>query len=315
MTKISIVGCGNHVKKNILPAIDRMNDLEVDAVYVRDPRKVEMTLKFDGVKVQNIGNSVAEDVEWVYISTPISSHYELVKSFIFLGKNVICEKPLTDSLNRTIELFELADKLNVKLYEVNMFQYHELYRHLSQVVKESYSNLICLKAKFSIPHLASNDIRYKKELGGGALLDVGYYPLTLIASMFGAPVDIRSTQFGRPEYEVDLFGAAVLDYEGFYCIAEWGIGGLYANEVEVITDTKSFFYERIFSKPNTFQTSVLINNSAGEEKIGIGADDQFANMLRSFIFSVNNHYDYKDQCDLTRCVSDLMSDIKTSSRG
>ena len=136
MKKIAIIGFSNHVKKNILPAISRMDDVLLDAIYVRDETKHLRNSQDYNVSVKALKNAFGAKVEWVYISTPISTHYDLVSRFLNAGKNVICEKPLTDSLEKSKRLFELADINQVILHEVYMYQYHKQFEHLKLIIKE-----------------------------------------------------------------------------------------------------------------------------------------------------------------------------------
>ena len=57
-----------------------------------------------------------KDVDWVVISTPNETHYEIVKKCLWFGKNVFCEKPLTLTYDESKKLFRLADMLGLRLY-------------------------------------------------------------------------------------------------------------------------------------------------------------------------------------------------------
>ena len=63
------------------------------------------------------------DLDWVFIATPNDIHYEQAKHFIEQGVNVFCEKPLTPTYEQSKELFDLAEKHNVKLYVDDVFNY------------------------------------------------------------------------------------------------------------------------------------------------------------------------------------------------
>lgn len=283
MIEVAVIGFGNHVVKNILPAISRLEDVCVESVYVRDPSKYFDKALNHGLTVRHINESVGEGVEWIYISTPISTHYDLAKKYLELGKNVICEKPLTDSLEKTKELLKLSESKGVCLYEVCMFQYHKQYEHLRGFISNNIDSLKTLSAKFTIPHLAKDDIRYVKRLGGGALLDVGYYPISLLVLLFGKPNNVKATKLSEDGCEVDLIGSAIFEYDNFYCIAEWGIGLPYSNEVTAITESKVVKYDRAFSKPETYRTKAQIREGFESSEIDIGDDDQFVNMFKAIL--------------------------------
>jgi len=290
MVKIAIIGFGNHIIKNILPAISRLKFLEIDAIYVRDTDKYFSKAREYNLELKNISESINEDVQWVYISTPISTHFKLSKKYLEHNKHVICEKPLTINHSQTKELFEIAKNKKLILHEVSMYKHHKQYKHLEKFVNEHKKQIKVVKTSFTIPHLDTNDIRYKKELDGGALLDVGYYPLSIITSLFGEPNNMNLNTFTEKNYEVDLFGTVLFEYDALYCIGEWGIGLPYSNEITVITETKSMKYERIFSKPETFITKVQVKEGFEINEIEIGKDDQFVNMFEEIILKKQKIY-------------------------
>lgn len=282
MTKIAIVGFGGHVTKNILPALTRMGDVTVDAIYVRDINKYNQKAKEFDVKVRNLDFKLDSDVCWVYIATPISTHYDLASKFLNAGKNVICEKPLADSPDMATRLFDLAKKNKVVLQEVCMYKHHKQYTHLQSLVEQKRGSIKTFSAQFTIPHLAGDNIRYNRQMGGGALLDVGFYPVSIISSLFGEPKNINFISNGEDGFDVDLFGIATFAFEGFYCCAQWGIGLPYSNFATFTTERQVITYDRIFSKPENLKTNATVHESLDVHRVDIGEDDQFVNMFRNF---------------------------------
>jgi len=307
MIEIAIIGFGNHVAKNILPAMSRLKGISVESVYVRETAKYSDKALSYNLTIKHIDESIDDDVEWVYISTPISTHYDLASKYLKLGKNVICEKPLTDSLEKTKELLELSESKGVRLHEVCMYQFHKQYEHLRNFISNNANSLKCLTARFAIPHLAKDDIRYAKALGGGALLDVGYYPVSLLVSLFGKPNNIKATKFSEDGYDVDLFGSAIFEYDDFYCIAEWGIGLPYFNEVTAITENTVIKYDRAFSKPETFSTKAQIRKGFDSSETDIGCDDQFVNMFKSILLGDSSLR--ADVNGSVLCLSEILEDL------
>lgn len=310
MHKFSIIGFGGHIQKNILPAFDRSNNLQIDGVYVRDVTKYSEVINSHNLKCFSVTDIDLSPSNWFYISTPIASHYELVKKCLLSKKNVICEKPLTLSKSYAIELYNIADDNDVILYEVDMYKHHRQFEHLKNTTIENFSDLKSMSVKFAIPHLAENDIRYNLSLGGGALRDVGYYPISLITSLFNFSSNINSSIFSDMHHEVDLSGSALFTYDNFYCVAEWGIGQPYSNNVKLITENAEFSYDRIFSKPHNFESTVHIRETAGFEKKLIGQDDQFLNMLSHIIKSSKEDFIHNRETSLL--VHDVIDLVKAN---
>lgn len=290
MNQIAIIGFGNHIIKNIIPAINRMDNLSIEAIYVRHINDYQDEANKQGITLKSINDNIDNEIQWVYIATPVLTHYELISKYLKMGKNIICEKPLTNNFANTKALFKLSDELKLKLYEVCMYQYHKQFIHLKDTINKNLDSIKNISAKFTIPHLDKDNIRYKKIMGG-ALLEVGYYPISLMLLLFGKPKNITVNKHTQKSYEVDLFGSALLEYDNFSCYAEWGIGLGYANEVVITTEKQIIEYQRIFSKPETFTTKVKIIDGINIKDIKIGKDDQFVNMFNSLLLP--NKY-YKD---------------------
>ena len=75
------------------------------------------------------------DLDWVFIATPNDIHYEQAKHFIEQGVNVFCEKPLTPTYEQSKELFDLAEKHDVKLYVDDVFNYRTERKNIKNLTK------------------------------------------------------------------------------------------------------------------------------------------------------------------------------------
>ena len=83
-------------------------------------------LKFIFGQNKNFLNSVKiKDLDWIFIATPNSTHYKIVKNCLNLKVNVFCEKPLTTNLNKAKHLFQIAKKNKVKLYVSDVYFFHK----------------------------------------------------------------------------------------------------------------------------------------------------------------------------------------------
>ena len=276
MVNIIIVGLGNHVKKNILPAIERSGFLNLRGCIVRDKKKYTGEYNFE---IYESAEDVRDFYDWVYIATPISSHYSLCKFFIEKGKNVICEKPITVTDEERVKLEDLANEKTVRLVEVRMYKYHRQFEIMCDLVEQFRNEITYFKASFMIPKLPADDIRYQKEKLGGAYNDVGFYPCSIVKELFGEPKEKNEIVKIVKGFEVDTVGSAVYEYDEMLAQLEWGIGYPYKNEVSFFIADDHYYFPRAFSKPHDLDFCYYINGEA----VDIDADDQFKNMLKSIV--------------------------------
>ena len=157
-----------------------------------------------------------EALDAVYVALPNDMHYLAAKEALLAGKHVILEKPFTTTRAEGEELFHIADEKGLVLYE-NVSTTSNPNLELVQrwlpligpvrLVTADYSQYSSRYTDFinGIIHPAL-DIRHK----GGALRDLGVYPLQLVASLFGAPKSLTAkAHFQRG---VDTSAAVILDY-------------------------------------------------------------------------------------------------------
>jgi len=121
------------------------------------------------------------DINAIYIATPHNFHFEQAKAALLAGKHVLCEKPITISAAQCIELSELAKAQNCFLMEAMWTWFLPAIRKAKQWVDEGrIGRLLHVKGDFGYPQPYDPGARtYNPGLAGGALLDMGIYPLAL----------------------------------------------------------------------------------------------------------------------------------------
>jgi len=281
MKNIAIIGCGNHVNKNIIPVLNKLN-WNIKYIVVRDLLKYR-NHRLAATIVDDVAMVLADGtVDIIYIATPISTHYKYAKQFLSHGYNVICEKPITVTTAELDDLNEIAKDMNCNLYQVEMYKYHKQFQKLKEVLTSGvYGELKQATFSFKIPHLSPADIRYDPAQAGGALYDVGFYPLSAAIALFPNAQLEYSTLRSEPGYKVDLHGMALLTVDDRSLInCQWSIGSCYENKIVLDFSTHRILIDRAFSKPHTLNTIVQIYSSNGEHTIiETGCDDHFFNMF------------------------------------
>ena len=293
---VGIIGFGSHVDKNVIKHFTHSKNRKVVKILITQKEKyVKKYPDLSNLFTTNYDDLfLNDDISYIYICTPISTHHQFTKLALLNGKHVLCEKPLTSSYSKTSELIKLAMKKNLLLQEVVMYQFHDQFKSLKQLLAnhQKKSRLISFTTAFEIPHLEENNFRYSSKHDGGALLDVGYYPNSLTISLFGMPDEIMVSTYYCPNLSIDLSGRIFGKYKDkdLNILSSWAIGATYKNYISIEFEESRIFVDRAFSKPKDLLTELQIESASSETiSISIKACDHFELMFRDFELLIFNH--------------------------
>jgi predicted dehydrogenase len=141
------------------------------------------------------------DVDVIYVATPHSAHHAASKLCLEAGKAVLCEKPLTLDLAAAEDLVATARERGVFLMEAMWTRTLPAIRRMQELVRAgAIGEVTAVYADFAIggPIPATHRLR-AKELGGGAVLDLGVYPVTFAHMFLGVPQRIAAIATLSPE--------------------------------------------------------------------------------------------------------------------
>lgn len=135
------------------------------------------------------------NVQAVYVATPHSDHYATTRYALEAGKAVLCEKAFTVTAEQARDLVALARAKGVFLMEAMWMRTNPLHLKLREVVQAgTIGEIRYVRAELGFtPEYQPNDRLWAPELAGGALLDVGVYPVSLAYHLLGSPQDIHAT--------------------------------------------------------------------------------------------------------------------------
>ena len=178
---------------------------EIVSVYTRSPEKGQKFAKKHGSKAYESAREAmsAEGVQAVYIVTPHSSHYEYVKLAIELGVPVLCEKPFTTDTAQAQELFALARERGVYVAEAMWTWFSPIANRVKHWLDSGeFGEIEQAKASYRVALTMRGGRLTDPARAGGALLDIGVYPLTYFYRLFGTPT--RVVCRGVVERGIDL---------------------------------------------------------------------------------------------------------------
>lgn len=180
------------------------------------------------------------DIDVIYVGVPSRWHHEYTMLALRAGKNVVCEKPFSMNAKDTKEQITYAREHNLFLMEAMWTKCTPVYRTVMDWVGQGrIGEVRFFKADFFTPGKANPPHRlYNYEIGGGALLDLGVYPITYACSLLGHhPTEILSTaDFAHTG--VDINNSIILKYEnGSYAAISSGFN-VHQQNPAVIVGTK-----------------------------------------------------------------------------
>lgn len=156
----------------------------------------------------------ADDVDAVYIALSNEMHLPWILAAVEAGKHVVCEKPLTLSPQDTESAFDAADRAGVLLVEAVWSRWHPRIERIVELCRDGeLGEIETFLGTFTFPEVTPGNYRLEAERGGGALLDVGIYPLHVLAACLPG-VTFRPTSVERSESNgVDHTTRATLEWE------------------------------------------------------------------------------------------------------
>jgi predicted dehydrogenase len=213
--KFGILGAG-HIAEAFARAIVSTEG-ELVAIASRSMDKAnQFKAKFNIPKAYGSYEALLADdsIDCVYIATPHGLHYEHMKAALLANKHILCEKAFTLNANQAKKIFQLAKTKKRFVMEAMWTRFLPTIRTLQQRINEGMiGEVIKLEATLSFRHPIDLDSRlYAPNLGGGALLDLGVYTITLTNLFMGQPSDYLAKATMHPN-GIDLEEALVAIYE------------------------------------------------------------------------------------------------------
>ncbi len=215
---IGILGTG-HISTQFALALHESESrtVRIAAVASRDRARAAALAQRCGAQhsYADYGAMLADNnVEAVYIGLPNSLHAEWAERAAAAGRHVLCEKPLAPSLAEVKRMAEASERHEVLLIEAFPYQFQPQTLEMCRLIAAGEIGTVrVLQATTGFPLPPADNIRLRLELGGGALLDVGCYCVSLARLVFARqPRHVRAQRTIGPG-GVDLTTAVMLDYE------------------------------------------------------------------------------------------------------
>jgi predicted dehydrogenase len=218
MFRIGLLGASKIAPPAVLAPAKTNPDFEVVAVGARDGAKARAYAETHGIT--HVAGSYAElvsrdDVDLVYNALPPAGHAEWTIAALEAGKAVLCEKPFAMNAAEARAMTDAAARTGGVLMEAFHYRYHTVMRQAEALMREGALGRVTRASatfKGTIKR-TPDELRWRAELGGGGLMDLGCYPLHALRTLLGAEPTVESAT-GAFEDGVDVDMAARLGFAG-----------------------------------------------------------------------------------------------------
>ncbi len=202
---IALVGLGSYAENQLAKALQQTKKCHLAGIVTGTPLKAEKWKKQYNIPDKNIYNyqsfeKIADnkDIDVVYVVLPNSMHHEYVLRAAKAGKHVICEKPMSLSVNEGQEMIDACKKAGVKFsigYRLHFEPFNQEAARVGQ--KQEFGTVKFVETSFGFKAEDPTQWRLKKALaGGGAMMDVGIYAIQAARYCTGEePVAVTAQEF------------------------------------------------------------------------------------------------------------------------
>lgn len=205
-------------REKVIPAIQQGEFCEVVAIASRniDSAKAEAK-KLNIPKAYGSYEELLNDkeIDAVYIPLPNDMHVEWAIKCLDADKHVLCEKPIGLTSQQAQELLVAAkQKPHLKIMEAFMYRFHPQWKYAKKLVDDKVIGEVkTIQSFFSYYNIDPNNIRNKKEAGGGGMMDIGCYCVSFARFIFEKePGKVLGIIEFDPQLQTDRIASGILDF-------------------------------------------------------------------------------------------------------
>jgi predicted dehydrogenase len=216
--RIGILGAAKIAPNAVIAPASKRDDVVIAAVAARDPARAQAYAAEHNIAhvAEDYAALVArDDLDLIYNALPPAGHPRWTIAALGAGKAVLCEKPFARNAALAQTMIDAAASAGRPLIEAFHYRYHPLFRRAEAIVRSgALGPLTGAEASFAVPiPWREGELRWIDEQGGGAMMDLGCYPLHALRTLIGAKPTVTAARM-RLERGVDVETEAQLDFAG-----------------------------------------------------------------------------------------------------
>lgn len=287
-----VLGAARIAMKKVIPGMQASGHARVVAIASRTHERAGRAAEELGIE-RAYGSYEAlladPDVDAVYIPLPNHLHVPWSIRAAEAGKHVLCEKPIALSAAEARELLAVRDRTGVVIGEAFMVRVHPQWLAVRELVRSGrIGELRLVSGHFSYAKVDPENIRNRVEYGGGALLDIGCYPVTLARWLFDAePLHVHATIDRDPVLGIDRLVSGVLEFAAgqasFTCATQLAP----YQRMHVFGTSGHVEIEIPFNAPPDRPCRIVLTTERGAEPIEFPPADQYALQADAFARAIH----------------------------
>jgi len=264
-----ILGVAKIATNKVIPAMQRASNVEIVAIASRDLDKAKAAAEQLGIP-QAYGSyeELLADPSIDAIYNPLPNHLHVPWSIraAEAGKHVLCEKPIALSVAEARDLIAARDKARVKIGEAFMARTHPQWVRAAEITRSGrIGEPRVVSGHFSYFNRDPQNVRNIAEIGGGGIMDIGCYPITLSRMIFAAePVGVHAFIERDPEFKTDRLASVILQYPqgqaSFTCSTQM----VAYQKMHIFGTTGHIEIEIPFNAPPDKPTRIFVNDEVEE---------------------------------------------------
>ena len=262
-----VLGVARIAWEKVIPAMQRGELTEVSAIASRDLNKARQAAAQLGIpKAYGNYEELIADPEIDAVYNPLPNHLHVPWSIrcAEAGKHVLCEKPIGLSVEEARGLIAARDRGGVKIGEAFMARSHPQWLKALELIRSGrIGELRVVAGCFSYFNRDPGNVRNVEAWGGGALMDIGCYPITLSRMLFGAePLRAMGLIERDPEFATDRLTSAILEYPAGQCVFHCSTQLVPYQRMHLFGDRARIEVEIPFNAPPDRPTRVFIDDGS-----------------------------------------------------
>jgi predicted dehydrogenase len=290
--KWGVLGAASIAVRKVIPGMQQGEYCDVAAIASRDIAKARAAAA--SLKIGKSYGSYEElladpEIEAIYNPLPNHLHVRWSIKAMEAGKHVLCEKPIALNAAEARTLLPVRDRAKVKIGEAFMVRTHPQWLRTKELIREGrIGELRAVVGVFSYFNRDAKNVRNKPEWGGGGLMDIGCYPITMSRFMYGAePLRVSGVLEQDPEFGTDRLASAILEFSAGQAVFTCSTQIVPYQRMQFLGTKGRVEIEIPFNAPSNKATRIFVDDGsdvgAGIKMETIPACDQYT--IQGDVFS------------------------------